>query len=829
MLTLSIGDVAESLKIVQLEKEKITQKWILTVDGVICIHGHDHAFALGLDSEEIVEGASVVLTRTELVRRTLRWKFAVPIFGKKKVATQQQTGSVEQEQHEEEEEVIESALEVETKEHETISDVAKGAIAAGVAAGAAAAVIAATKNKDEKEQHSSSSEHKSQKTIVHTESKALVTITTEYWTIIRAWRIVFIRLVRQCKTKAELVAAIEESRRILHQRLDAHYQRHASIKQYSTDVTSVVDTAKDLIRARLFEVILSKVASYEASHRITFEELDLQASLDAAYTQVEQHFNQVIDTEKTAITEHEQSSKTESGAVISTERVVEGSLVAIASIKTIVRVWYKTLFYKISIARKSGASEDEIQKLVEQERKQLSSQIATTTSSVTVTGSVKESVSSAVQRIEATVDKQVETIHTEKIYESEAKWEEIMKLAEKHVDVEVDTCQEAIFSQEISKSEEQEKSKATTTESSQVVLQTVSTKFGELKTSISGWYEQVSRDLTWCYEGESDVVTAKKDSLAIIEAAQVDFVGLIEQTKFVIRTQYTNLSWIERRRIEHTLETLKGSILAYAWQFRDQVSSSESTKESIIERIKFSFGSKAQTEFAEQVDISVAKLTGTVTKTSSSTVSAGVIQDKKHEDSHHHHTTGKVGDSQVVTKDKGASGVAVVAVVVEETKTIVRSWFARLTQRITERVKQGGENTNQDIEVIISEAKAELEATVKDKKHHCASNLTDTKSTAVVEETFTSVIATVTQQTDRIKEVAISSGTANVEEISEKLQTVSNSTLEQVSTAVDKCKSHLDVKQTAEKVGSVVIVGKSKAVSVVEGKFTKDIANFTRF
>jgi hypothetical protein len=164
---------------------------------------------------------------------------------------------------------------------------------------------------------------------------------------------------------------------------------------------------------------------------------------------------------------------------------------------------------------------------------------------------------------------------------TEEHWLDITRTTEERLSGELKVYQTAITQEisdiqktEITKSDQAEISIVLDEKMVVVAQQTVTNKLVETKTKISSWYTEVIQQINWLLEdsktSSSSEETIKQDTIAIIDAAQIEIATRIEETKLVVRTYYahlTYLSWAERRRIEYSLDNVKASVTASIVQF----------------------------------------------------------------------------------------------------------------------------------------------------------------------------------------------------------------------------------------------------------------------
>lgn len=472
--------------------------------------------------------------------------------------------------------------------------------------------------------------------IVRRSQRTSVQIIEESRVIIRAWKIVFSQRIHHCKSKAELVQTIEESREELFRRLDEYLRVHASVEHLV--VGSVpewhvsIHQVKELYRARVFDKFLGRLTNENISN---VTELDFDNTLSSATEEVENHYNLVIENQSKILSE---SSTTEVQESQSTEVFIqENVLVTIDTIKVTVRYWLIGLYETISIARNKGSSEEEISVIIDDSRKELTTTLTQIKNSVSshldksssiILNSKKSSIintiDTAITQTEAVISSQVTTMCAKKEYlVTEEHWLDITRTTEERLSGELKVYQTAITQEisdiqktEITKSDQAEISIVLDEKMVVVAQQTVTNKLVETKTKISSWYTEVIQQINWLLEdsktSSSSEEIIKQDTIAIIDAAQIEIATRIEETKLVVRTYYahlTYLSWAERRRIEYSLDNVKASVTASIVQFKKSIEKSDVTKEQIIRYANYSFGATASRIVLTDIQTIVHKVT----------------------------------------------------------------------------------------------------------------------------------------------------------------------------------------------------------------------------
>ncbi|CAO3687991.1 unnamed protein product [Rhizopus microsporus] len=683
-----------------------TQKWSLTPEGRIKLDSYEE-YTLGIrQSDSIVEDAELVLLQynESKAAQAITWKFSVPVFGKKNAehvtSIDTITASIE------EGAVIEAVEEIKFKVDEVFAkktkhssnNVAKaddkeshhdahdilssvGIVAGAAAAGTAVVGVAskimdkltessdckktdskastAVQKQESKSKVSATDKSKNTETVVVRRSKRTsVQVIQESQSIVRAWRIVFSQRIHRCASKTELIQTIEESREELFRRLDEHLRVYTSVEHIVSGSIPEwhvsIQQVKELYRARIFESFLDRLHHEDISYA---NELDFDSVLDSATEEVDRHYASVIEEQKKVQTEVSTSVEGSTTTEVSSH---EHILLTVDTIKVKVRYWLIGLYEAISVAKKNGSSEEEINTIVENSRKQLSAELGEIRSSVithvekssTTLASKQTSIINTVDKVisqtETLVTKQVTTIRTEKHYEvSEEYWLEITRTAEESLSSELKVYQNAI-TQEVSEAQNSQVSKTDQAEISvvldekmvSVAQETVSNKLIETKTKLTSWFTEVTQQISWVAESSSSQETLKQDTIAIVDAAQIELATRIEEAKLVLRTYYahlTYLSWAERRRIEYSLDNIKASIVANIAHFKQSIEKQEVTKEDIIRYSNYSFGATVSRMIILDIQTIVTKIskvkeTKTVVNTSdekkAEVAKVGVITEK---------------------------------------------------------------------------------------------------------------------------------------------------------------------------------------------------------
>ncbi|RCI07331.1 hypothetical protein CU098_005261 [Rhizopus stolonifer] len=684
------GEINESSKLIQASEAGVgSQKWALTVEGQIHLDSYAQ-YTLGYtNAESLTEGLDVTLVSNK--ERAITWRFSVPIFGKvtasgneTTITTTETSTSVSKvssidrlttciEQGALIESVEEADIEVEDisvkknnainnnssvstaavdkEKHHTFQDILTNV---GIAATSTVVAVGAiegaskiaekvsehrdknTEEKTQKDQNKVASavtdvDKATEKIVVRRSQQTSVQIIEESRMITRAWKITFSQRIRHCKTKEELIDTIEESREDLFRRLDEHLRVHASVEHLV--VGSVPDwhvsihQIKELYRARIFEKFLGRLHSGEVTD---LAGLDFESTLTTASQEVENHYQHAIENEKKSF-----STTTTVSQSAEETCVQENILVTVDSIKVAVRYWFISLYETIDKAKRNGSSEEEIKTMVENSRKELSTELSKiksittghlekTASTILSTkkASITKTIETAITQAESVVSSQIETVFSQKQYlVDEEHWLDVTRVIEERLSTQLKVYQTAITQDitDVQKTEIKDTDKAEISvildeKMVGVAQQTVTNKLVETQTKLSSWFIETTQQISLLIQDskESSEETIKQDTLAIVEAAQIEINTRIEEAKLVLRAYYahlTYLSWAERRRLEYSLDNIKASLTANINQFKKSITSEQVSKEQIIRYSSYSFGATASRIVLSDLQTIVTKVT----------------------------------------------------------------------------------------------------------------------------------------------------------------------------------------------------------------------------
>ena len=564
-----IGGIAPSAKIVQHLKTTGSLKWFLTVDGLIRLHGYG-ALSLGYRGGDLGEGTTITLALAEASESNIRWKFSVPVFGKKKTTVT--------------EEELSQCPKLDTTEEITI------------------------KEAKEEEQHEQAGTKKATTTESSdiTERRKLVYATSESWTIILAWRIYFIRRIRQCRTKAELINIIQESRENLYKRLDIHYKRHCRCTNHQelpSEWEISMEHIRELFRLRLFEGVLGKLVSYDVDQEVSIDELGIETIIDETYREI-----------KTYVQEKETEDgisavvKKEEDQVESMEDAKEQALVLVSGIKTTVRYWLIIIRTRILEAKKNGASDQEITNIIENSRKELSTELSATRTQVVQyewwsylvlsgsNNSAQNTIVESIERTETLISKHIDAIS----YESDEKLISWVDQGEQSVGVELDTSSKHVFGKlaETEKNEKEEKEEnIASVQIIEASRKNTSAELVNVQKHLADWYAQLSHDITWCFDSHHKSDNKVDSLLIVVDSAKLDLINYLQEAKLALEDNSSSLIIAERRRIQYSIKIVRATLIAYLFRFRKSITEKEEqniSKSTIADYLEFSFGTEAQ-------------------------------------------------------------------------------------------------------------------------------------------------------------------------------------------------------------------------------------------
>ncbi|KAI7870383.1 hypothetical protein BDF14DRAFT_87604 [Spinellus fusiger] len=840
------GAIDQHSSVVQSAQTSVSsQKWLLTVEGQIQLESYRQFF---LGYTEVLETTPIQLTHAD---KAVTWTFSVPIFGRKTTTGQVQTVSEAIEQGAEIESL--SLVEIKIRDYlkpstlkDTVSHVGTGAVVGvvGVAAGVAGVTVGvATKfgglfhHSDADKLHTQVIQPQPTSAVLQphplrvSSERSTRIILSESRTLIRAWQISFTRRLQKCTTKESYIQVIESSREELYASLDQYRHAHTVAHEETAQWQVTLEQVKEVYRARVFETLLERVQTTEG--QINHEALDLKNRLEGVTHEIDQSYKHSVQQQETQ--EVQEVEKTQEVQEKSTHHV----LATIDTIRVSVRYWLIGLGRNITHAKERGASQEEIQSLIQTAKDQLNTQLTQINSSVSShvekskvstskTVSIEHSVEIAIQRTKVVVFEHIESIqHTI----TEQSWLEVTQKTDEKLTTELKECQLAILQEVSSDTKKEETVSVAVTD--KVAQQTVETVLVETKTRLVTWHEKIMEDLTYQLEEQGSA----SDTLVIVDAARVNAVTLIEEATLVLRTyhaQLTYLSVAERRRFETSLEQCKSSILASLYYLETMVKSETSEKKDIHHYLTCSFGSVAQKNVEKKLETIVSKVTVATQTHLEATKKKADEAIKKVEQVIVKPTTPKQEKKETpISASTAASVASVIAGVTvsthrknkdeetkvalvadhqydslvfasEDVKHTVSDWLTRLTARVSERAKQGGDQAEQDIAVIVTESREALVLALE--------NVKRSSTHTVFSETIQSVRTLVWTQSSAIKVIGIELAKNPQPATEIQLQMVTESTVQQVHTIVTTYCTSVVSQERVNEIISTVASGNYQAV-----------------
>ena len=205
----------------------------------------------------------------------------------------------------------------------------------------------------------------------------------------------------------------------------------------------------------------------------------------------------------------------------------------------------------------------------------------------------------------------------------------------------------------------------------------------------------------------------------------------------------------------------------------------------------------------EKIESEIKKSEETEEKTTEEADKIVKHDDKKTEKKDDHHHAAKVGAGVV-------AGAVVTVGVVGYVKSTISSWFDKLNKDVADRVEKGGDNVNADIEIIVSEAKAEIDtefANVVTKTDGSKDKVSADKIKETIEWAKNNVAQTTTQ-VQAVAVQAVATGSATAVSVHEQLSSVTKATHTQIETALDNCQADVEI-EVEEKVSNLNILDKN--------------------
>ena len=180
-----------------------------------------------------------------------------------------------------------------------------------------------------------------------------------------------------------------------------------------------------------------------------------------------------------------------------------------------------------------------------------------------------------------------------------------------------------------------------------------------------------------------------------------------------------------------------------------------------------------------------------------------------------------------------------VGILMEETRVNIQHMFGQMTHAVCERRKQGGENVQADVEVIIKNSRQEIDTYISKSKSEFEKKLTSSTTTTEVSsvnkvevdlstETIKKVHQTLTQiqesylvQVTRVEEITVSSTVVSEEEYTEKIAVISYETKEKLNATLSVSETvighHIEIIAESSKVEQSTSTDSKKSTDVSLG------------
>ncbi|GAA5797834.1 hypothetical protein HPULCUR_003230 [Helicostylum pulchrum] len=564
-----------------------SQKWILTYDGCIELDSHD-LYVLG--SSELKDGAVVLLGSSHISStvKSIQWKFSVPVFGKTSTTT---TGA----------------------KVSTVTSITK-AIENG-------AKIESTQEV--------ASVKKSDLSLARKTTKSSYIIYRESRLIISWWKIIFMRRLSTCRTQKEYLEVIEQYRQILYSRFAQYISVYGSSvsKKECRLLEQSIEETEDTLETEVFDKCTTYLNNLKSDDIVSVDKINVSDIVSKTCGALDKKFETIIST-----TEKESTSdKESSGQVVvqkKPEHEVDNVLVTVDTIQITIRYWLRTLYIRISEASKNGAKPEEIQKLikdshqeVQAELKKLNETASTTLTESTLTESSKKefekSLVTVMEKSTTELDHFVSNIEKSTTVVSVENWKKLTNEVENKLSVNIHDCKDVIHKydviseDEIKKEQDMESVDEEDVQSSKIEIVSTLT---ESKTYISTWFANVLKDISWSINNET-ATDYKKDTLTIIDAAELDVISRIDESAAlisVLSSSLTYLSWSERRYLITYYIGMKSYLLTNIERVRCSVVES-TDKDTTLKICDSIFGVDGQTDIVKNIDQMLEKVTTTTT------------------------------------------------------------------------------------------------------------------------------------------------------------------------------------------------------------------------
>ncbi|ORE01579.1 hypothetical protein BCV72DRAFT_309889, partial [Rhizopus microsporus var. microsporus] len=574
--------------IISRESAISTQKWILTTEGHIELDSHDY-YILG--AEEIKEGSSIVLgsSKTSSKVNSIQWKFSTPVFGKRTVTANTESTTMT------------TPKPIETSDTLDITKaIEQGAVIESVEE-------VATVNKS-----SLALTRRSTKTSVDTYCETRV--------IIRWWRIIFIRRISTCRTQKEYMQVLDEYRQLLHNRFIQYltiYRTSVSGSELRA-IEEFVNETQDTLEKEVFTKTITYLNGLKEEDVVSTKEFDLVSVVSQSCDTIEKKLDIILDSKKETTVEKitdievvEQQSETET-----VDRVV----ITIETIHIVIRRWVRILYRRIDEASQKGAKPEEIQKLIESSKQELSTEITkletsakdTVSKSSYVSGDYKkqleQSISTVVESSKNELDRFVSNVDIQQVNSyTEDSWRKITQTFEDSLTTKIQACKNSVEEYEtVTEVEEQD----VTVDEKEVesTKMDVVTAVAETKAYLTSWFSTFLKDVTW------SVDQSVEDTVTVVDAAKLEAVSKIDETISLISMlsgRLSYLTWIERRRLITYLITVKTFLMTNIDQFKTEISTAD--KETTLKICHLTFGEDQQKDVLKNIDYVVEKVSSKTT------------------------------------------------------------------------------------------------------------------------------------------------------------------------------------------------------------------------
>lgn len=756
-----------------------SQKWILTADQYIELDSHDY-YVLG--SSEIKDGATVLLGTSNASNsvKTIQWKFSVPVFGK---GTTKSSTAYTISKAIEDGAAIESAQEVPSVKKSSLS-------------------------------------------LTRTNTKSSYVIYREYRLIISWWRIIFIRRLSMCRTQEEYLDVIEQYRQILYSR----FAQYLSV--YGTSVSreerraleQSIEETKSTLENEVFTKSTTYLKTLKSDQVVLADKFDISAIVTKSCTDLDKKYEAiVIKAEK----KNAPIKKTTSGNAITENKSqlqVDSVLGTIDTIQVTIRYWYRTLYIRITEASKNGAKPEKTQKLIKDSHQEVQNELKKLDQSATttVTGcttlsdadkkTLKQSVTTVIEKSNNELDHFVSSIDESSTTVSVEDWKKLTNDIDSKLTIKFDECKKAVHECDTVSNTELEKEQViehVTQEDAQDSTIEIVTTLAESKAYVVSWFTNVSNDITWSINNQTGT-DSQKDTLTILDAAELDIISKIDESTAlisVLSSNLTYLTWTERRRLITYYVSMKVYLLANIKKFRYSVVES-TDKDTILKICDCTFGKEGQDDAVKNID----EILETVTIKGMVSTSTIVIENEK-------------GTTTVIDVDDESTGV------VDEKKGTVSTVDTVTVGVISDKNSTApNKQTKSSTVVITDQITSSSNVDIIDKD-------TQSLTIGVIDEdkTTSSQVDVITNVSDSITVGSVNVGeTTTVETIIQNQDsvTIGATLIDKISLTADTEKqttSHVEEVEDAAIVGTIVtgVVSDKKDTTSKVDTITKDSETVT--